>query len=66
MLPQASFHQIHAARFSSQQEASCSGVQKCGRALAPRDEKREVRERFLPFICHAHECCTAKLTCVRY
>jgi len=49
MLPQASFHQIHAARFSSQQEASCSGVQKCGRALAPRDEKREVRERFFTF-----------------
>jgi len=39
MLPQASSHQIHAARFSGQYETSRSGVQKCGRALRPRDQK---------------------------
>ena len=29
------------------------------------NRKRGVRERFLPFIFHAHECCMAKLVCVR-
>ena len=29
MFPQARSHQIHAARLSSQQEVSSSGVQKC-------------------------------------
>jgi len=37
MLPQASSHQIHAAHFSSQQEASSSGVKKCGHALATKN-----------------------------
>jgi len=58
---QASSHQIHAARFSSQYEASSSGVQKCGRALAARDQKRGVRERFFPFILHEYECCMTSL-----
>jgi len=44
-----------------------AGIQKCGRALAPRNHKRGVRERcFLHFILHAYECCIAKLICVRY
>jgi len=49
MLPQASSHQIHEARFSSQLEAFSSGVQKRGRALAPCDQNL-VRERF--FTCY--------------
>jgi len=49
MSPQASSHQIHAARFSGQYEASSSGVQTCGGALAPRDQKRGVRQRSFVF-----------------
>jgi len=46
----ASSHQIHAAHFSSRKEASGWGMQKCGRAVAPRDQKRGVCERFF-FTC---------------
>jgi len=33
-----------------------SGVQKCDRALAPRDQKLAVRECFLHFILYQQEC----------
>jgi len=46
MPPQASSHQIHEARFSSQ---NSSEVQKRGRALAPRDQNLGVRDRFFTF-----------------
>jgi len=59
----ASSHQIHAAHFSSRKEASGWGMQKCGRAVAPRDQKRGVCERFF---LHAYECCMAKLVCALY
>jgi len=39
-----------------------------GRALALRDQKLGVRERFLTFysLLYAYECCMAKLICVRF
>jgi len=61
--PSGKPHQIHAVPFWG--PTSSSGVQKCGRSLAPRDQKRGVREHFLPFIFHAYKCCMAKLMCVR-
>jgi len=58
MLPQASSHQIHAARFSSQQEVSSSGVQKCGRTLA--NKNVECTNVFFTFYIS----CSARLTIV--
>ena len=66
MLPQASSHQIHDAFLVANKKRLLQGVQKCGRTLASRDQKRGVRERFFYFIYFMHMNAVWQSLCVRY